>query len=463
MLTSQYITHLKSVINVYGSNGLIQLKINTDSRSFKNGESFVALDGENFDGFNYVEHVLKAGAVAVFYSHKAGRDQAMKNLIAENSNVLFVETKNTLSFIQELANVYILDWHQKNPNKKIISITGSNGKTTHKEMIYSLLSSLFPEKVLATKGNLNNHIGVPLTIFRLEDHHEIAIIEMGMNHPGEIGELCAIAHPEHGMITNIGSAHIEFMKSVENIFIEKSTLYKSVLENAKGNGMFVVNADDEYLARLEKSKGLSTYGEKNGDIKINIDQQKIFFNIFNQKVLITNKNIPEHHNLKNLAGTAILAMKLFPEKVQEIAHFASNYQQPSMNRSQWIDHIFLDAYNANPSSMRVSVDSFISVMKSKSVSLDDCYFVIGDMNELGEFAPSLHQEIAGHLKSCGIKNITFLGRYREFYQKGFSDPTSSYLTKEEFTNEWRVVRKKYKYLFVKASRSLQLESLMSIV
>ena len=463
MLSSQYISHMKSVTEIFGSKSTIPLMINTDSRSFKNGETFVALDGENFDGFNYVDQVLQTDARAIVFTKKTDRNVIVQKLSETYPNVLFVETTHSLTFIQELASLYIKDWRNKNPNRKIISITGSNGKTTHKEMIYSLLGSLFPGKVLATKGNLNNHIGVPLTIFRLEDHHDIAIIEMGMNHPGEIGELCAIAHPEHGMITNIGSAHIEFMKSVENIFIEKGTLYKTVLENAKGEGMFVVNADDEYLARLEKSTGLTTYGERKGDVKINIDQQKISFNIFNQKVLITNINIPEHHNLKNLAGTAILAMKLFPDNIQKIAEFASNYQQPSMNRSQWNENIFLDAYNANPSSMRVSVDSFISVMKSKNVSLDDCYFIIGDMNELGEFAPSLHQEIASHLKGCGIKNITFLGRYREFYKKGFSNPTSSYLTKEEFTNEWREVRKKYKYLFVKASRSLQLESLMSIV
>ena len=180
-------------------------------------------------------------------------------------------------------------------------------------------------------------------------------------------------------------------------------------------------------------------------------------------MLITNNNILEHHNLKNLAGTAILAIKLFPEKVQEIAKAASQYQQPSMNRSQWIENIFLDAYNANPSSMKVSVDSFVNVMKTKNVSLDDCYFVLGDMNELGDFAPRLHKEIAEHLKSCGIKYVTFIGRYRQCYLDGFSDPTSSYATKEEFHQEWKKVRSTYKYLFVKASRSLQLETLMSIV
>ena len=463
MLSTRFFSKLSTITKLYGPQSEIELVVNTDSRTFKNGETFVALHGENFDGFSYVEQVLKNGAKAVIFSSKAGRVEIVQTLSKNYPNVLFVETRDSLACIQELASHYIIEWRSQNANRKIISITGSNGKTTHKEMLFSLISSLFPNEILATKGNLNNHIGVPLTIFRLENIHQVAIIEMGMNHPGEIGELCAIAHPEHGMITNIGSAHIEFMHSIDNIYKEKKTLYDEVLKNVKGNGMFVVNADDEYLARLEKSTGLTTYGEKNGDIKITISGAQISFNIFNQSVLITNNNILEHHNLKNLAGTAILAIKLFPEKVQEIAKAASQYQQPSMNRSQWIENIFLDAYNANPSSMKVSVDSFVNVMKTKNVSLDDCYFVLGDMNELGDFAPRLHKEIAEHLKSCGIKNVTFIGRYRQFYLDGFSDPTSSYATKEEFHQEWKKVRSTYKYLFVKASRSLQLESLMSIV
>jgi UDP-N-acetylmuramoyl-tripeptide--D-alanyl-D-alanine ligase len=463
MLSSLMLKKLPSVIKIQGSLKEIELKINTDSRTFKSGETFVALDGENFDGFSYVDQVLNLGARGVVFTHKKGRDQVIQKMAEAFPETLFVETQNSLKCIQELASQYILDWRSKKADRKIIGITGSNGKTTHKEMLSSILSSIFQKKVLATRGNLNNHIGVPLTIFGLNEDHEIAIIEMGMNHPGEINELCDIAHPEHGMITNIGSAHIEFMQTIDNIFQEKASLYRAVLQNAKSEGMFVVNADDKHLVRLEKSQGLSTYGELLGDIKIQIDNQKISFNINHHEVLITNENILEHHNLKNLAGTAILAIKLFPNKISEIVLAASNYQQPSMNRSQWIENIFLDAYNANPSSMRVSINSFVNVMKSKSVSLDDCYFVLGDMNELGSFAQELHREIAEHLASLGIKNVSFIGRYKDFYLEGFHDPLSSYLLKEDFHEEWKSIRKKYKFVFVKASRSLQLESLMSIV
>lgn len=463
MLSSRFFSKMSSIVKITGPSLEIELKINTDSRSFKSDETFVALFGENFDGFNYVEQVLKIGAKAIVYTEKAGRDEIVQALSKNFPQVQFVAATDSLKFIQELASLYILDWRSKKAERKIVGITGSNGKTTHKEMLSSLLNALFKDQVLATKGNLNNHIGVPLTIFGLKDHHEIAIIEMGMNHQGEIEELCNIAHPEHGMITNIGAAHIEFMHSMENILHEKASLYRAVLKNANGKGMFVVNADDEYLIRLEKSAGLTTYGEKNGDIKIKIHDQKIHFHIFDQEMLITNKNIPEHHNLKNLAGTAILAMKLFPHKKEEIANAASEYSQPSMNRSQWIGNIFLDAYNANPSSMRVSIDSFVDIMKKKDVSLDDCYFVLGDMNELGTFAEKFHREIAEHVKSLSLKNVTFIGRYKDFYLQGFPDPKSSYLKKEDFHEEWKQVRKSFKFIFVKASRSLQLESLMSIV
>ncbi|MDO9181611.1 MAG: Mur ligase family protein, partial [Bacteriovorax sp.] len=310
MLSSKLLALIPSKTKTFGPNGDFKLIINTDSRSFKKAETFVALSGDNFDGFNYVEQVARAGASAIIYSQKDGRDEIIQSFLVKYPNTLFVETIDALKCIQQLAELSILDWRSKKSDRKIIGITGSNGKTTHKEMIFSLLNTLMPNQVLATKGNLNNHIGVPLTIFGLEEKHEVAIIEMGMNHPGEIQELCSIAHPEHGMITNIGSAHIEFMNSMDNIFKEKASLYQAILENAKGNGMFVVNADDVYLIQLEKSKGLTTYGESFGDIKIQIKSnsydQQISFNINGQKVLITNNNILEHHNLKNLAGTAIL-------------------------------------------------------------------------------------------------------------------------------------------------------------
>ena len=467
MVSSKLLLKLKSVktmASVFDHKSReFELKINTDSRSFAAGETFVALVGENFDAYNYIEGVLSLDAKVVVINSTPEREELLPTLACFYPKTLFITVTDTLLFLQELATNHMKEWKKAGKDRKVIGVTGSNGKTTHKEMIYFLLNSILPGKVLATKGNLNNHIGVPLTVFKLTKKHKVAIIEMGMNHAGEIKVLCDIAMPEHGMITNIGAAHIEFLKTMEGIFKEKGTLYDSVVKNMKGKGSFVVNADDSYLAKLKKTKGLVTYGEKNGDIKIAIDGDIITFHISGKSVLINNKNIFEHHNLKNLAGTTILAMSLFPKKIKELTAAASRYEQPSMNRSQWIGNIFLDAYNANPSSMRVSLDSFVTVMKNKGVALDECYFVLGDMNELGDHAPALHKEIAEHVKALGIKNVSFIGRYREFYLNGYANPVSHYLTKEEFYPEWKELRKKYKFVFVKASRSLQLETLMNII
>lgn len=462
MLNSSLFKQLKSIKSIKNDH-VFDLKINTDSRTFKEGETFVGLVGENFDGFDYVVSVIEKKPKAIVYHSKADREVIVFALTEKYPEIVFIEVTDTLEFLQELATVHIQEWRSRSPDRKIIGITGSNGKTTHKEMIFYLLSSLHPGKVLATKGNLNNHIGVPKTIFDITEEHEIAVIEMGMNHSGEIQALCDIAFPEHGIITNIGAAHIEFLKSMDNIFKEKGTLYENVLKNSKGKGVFVVNGDDEYLSRLPKSEGLLTYGEKQGDVKIKISGPEIRFALDGKEMLITNNNISEHHNLKNLVGTALFAMRLFPGHEEKILKFASNYEQPSMNRSQWMGNVFLDAYNANPSSMRVSLDSFVTVMKNKNIALEDCYFVLGDMNELGEFAREMHKEIAQHVKNLGIKNVSFIGRYRDFYLEGFSSPTSSFLKKEEFHNDWQTIRKNYKFIFVKASRSLQLETLMSIV
>lgn len=467
MVSSKLLFKLKSIKSI--ASGFdpkkkdFELKINTDSRTFKAQETFVALAGESFDGFNYLESVLNQEAKVVVIAHSQERAELIEMLSVLYPKTLFITVSDTLEFLQELAREHILSWKKSDKDKMIIGVTGSNGKTTHKEMIYFLLNEVIPGKVLATKGNFNNHIGVPLTVFRLNKKHKVAIVEMGMNHSGEIKVLCDIALPEHGMITNIGAAHIEFLKTMENIFKEKATLYEAVVKNSKGKGVFVVNQDDAYLSQLKKTAGLTTYGEKNGDIKVNIEGCEIVFNIEKESVLISNKNIYEHHNLKNLAGTAIFAMKLFPKKIKLIAKAASKYEQPSMNRSQWINNIFLDAYNANPSSMKVSLDSFVTIMKKKNISLDDCYFVLGDMNELGDHAPKMHEEIAKHVQDLGIKNITFIGRYREHYLKGHANPKSHFQTKEEFHKDWIEIRKNFKFIFIKASRSLELETLINIV
>ncbi len=456
--------HLDDITTVIFSNikTSLDLKINTDSRSFSSGETFVALVGENFDGFNYIEDVLKLQPACVVFEEKEERREKVLAWQTVYPEVYFVSVTDTLKFLQELASLHIKEWREFKSNRKVIGITGSNGKTTHKEMLKHILSKILDDRVLATKGNLNNHIGVPLTIFNLNNEHDAAIIEMGMNHQGEIEDLCNIVNPEHGLITNVGPAHIEFMKSVENIFVEKSALYKAVLINSSGEGMFVINADDEHLNLLEKSNGLTRFGEVNGDVKVKINIPNISFNFNSKDYSFRNVNIQEKYNLKNLVGVTLLAMKLYPDKIDEILSAAESYTQPNMNRSIWAENIFLDAYNANPASMKTSLNSFFETIKNKNISLDDCYFVLGDMNELGDFSEKFHGEIGKYLQDNGVKNVCFIGRFRDFYLKTYTSFAHSFLTKDEFKEQWMIARKKYKYIFIKASRSLQLETLLNI-
>lgn len=466
MISSKYINNLASIVDVYSQSLDIKsgfnLDINTDSRTIKKGQTFVALKGENFDAYNYLEQVLESGAKCVVVEANNKRLDEVSILSLLYPNVCFVLVTSTLDFIQELAREHIKQWKKNKKSRVVIGVTGSNGKTTHKEMISALMNVVFPKKVLATKGNLNNHIGVPLTIFNLTEKHEVAIIEMGMSGFGEIKELCDIALPTAGMITNIGPAHIEFLKTVENIFLEKAALYDSVVSNTKGKGVFVVNNDDPYLAKLKRTPGLTFFGENSADVLVELDGQEITIHIDREVLRFSNTNLLETHNLKNLAGTITLAIKLFPSHTKKLVKAASEYKQPSMNRSEWIENIFLDAYNANPSSMKTSINSFIKVMDNKGINLKDCFFVVGDMNELGEFAESMHKEIAEHMESSGINNVAFIGRYKDFYKKGYTKEAMAFGSKEEFIKDWKKIKKKYKFIFIKASRSLKLETLLNI-
>lgn len=442
-----------------GSDLKESFRVSTDSRTIQNGDMFIGLVGDKFDGFSYAEEVIKKGAIAVVFEARPNR--SAKKLIHEYPNVTFIETENTLDFLQELAREHKRAWENLG-GKTTIGLTGSNGKTTHKEMLKHILSCAFPGKVHATKGNLNNHIGVPLTLFELNESYDVVIVEMGMNHRHEILPLCKIAEPSHGLITNIGQAHIGFLGSMENIFFEKSDLYRYVMAKTEGMGNFVVNADDKYLRLLGPHTGLLTFSESNlGNVQVKFIGQTMKFNYRGKNVEITNHKVLESYNLRNLCAATLLSLKIFPDKFDEIVKASATYEQPSMNRSEWIGNVFLDAYNANPSSMRTSLESFIKIMKEKNVSLDECFFILGDMNELGDFAEKYHAEMADFAERSGLKNITFVGRYKDFYLKGYPRALGGYTEKEDLLKDFPDFKTKYKWVFIKGSRSVKLEQLIS--
>lgn len=448
--------------------GIIQTnsyRICTDSRTYKSGEVFVALKGDSFDGFNFIQSILKNDCPVIIYTYSEQNVQQIRQWATDYYLTCFIGVTDTVLYLQQMSHLHIKNWLEQKPTRKIIGITGSNGKTTHKEMLFHFLQAIAPGKVTATQGNLNNHIGVPLTLSMVDNDHDYAIVEMGSNHPGEIPHLARFSLPNSGLITNVGSAHIEFFQSEENIFKEKGALYRVVTENTEGKGAFVICADDKFLNLLPSSQGLITFGENKGDLKVKCEETSIEIFYPGHSVLLQNNFITGRYNFKNMACAFILANQLIPGHEKELVQAATQFE-PRKNRASWIEQknqvFFLDAYNANPSSMKASLNAFCESLARKQVSLAQCLFVLGDMNELGEQAPQLHKEIGQLLEQLGAQHVTFIGRYNAYYREGFRKECSFFAKREDFNQKWPELRQKYGFFFLKASRSLQLESLLDI-
>ncbi len=465
MFNLQLIESIKSIDSLVIKRLDKKTKLSTDSRSYTSGYLFIALKGENFDGFRYAKQVLDKGCPLIVYTNTKTNNILADKLKEEFKDTTFIATDSTLSFLQELASLRIRQWQKLNKTKRTIGITGSNGKTTNKEMLFHLLNSIFPNKVHCTRGNFNNHIGVPLTILDLEDHHDISIVEMGTNHMGEISVLCDIANPDSGLITNIGDAHLEFFKSRENIFKEKSSLFEYIKKINNKSSKFIINNSDEFLSKL-KSKFSVTIGDENSDHVFSYSNSEAIIKGKSNSVTLKNDKMNERFNFFNLALTFLLCYELFPEKKEMLISAANNFELPKNNRSQWITRnnktIYLDAYNANPSSMKSSLDSYSQYLKENSIVPEKVYFIIGDMNELGDLAKEMHQDITKKLISIGAKNIAFVGKYSSYYGKGHENEYDIFESKEELLKNWPKILNKAEYFFIKASRSLQLESLIDI-
>jgi len=441
------------------------VKLSTDSRSYISGQLFIALRGENFDGFAYAEQILEKECPCIVYT-KNEKNQANAKVLQEKyTKTVFISVASTLDFLQELASVRVRQWQKLSNEKVTIGITGSNGKTTNKEMLCHLLDEANKGKVHCTKGNFNNHIGVPLTILDIEDSHDVSIVEMGTNHMGEIQVLCDIANPKYGLITNIGDAHLEFFKTRENIFKEKSSLFHSIKKMDSDESVFILNMDDEYLKTLE-SKNVIGLGENEGDYIFKYANSEASLSGKDQSFKIVNETMSEKFNFFNLSLTFLLALGIYPNKKTELLEAATSFRLPNNNRSQWIlknnKNIYLDAYNANPSSMKSSLESFVQNVQENDVDLNEVTFILGDMNELGNLAEEMHGEIAKKLMNYGATNVVFVGRYAKYYESAFSANCDVFLEKEDLIQKWPSILDKSQYFFIKASRSLQLESLIDI-
>ena len=406
--------------------------VSIDSRDNLEEKIFFALKGEHFNGNEYAKQALDKGAKAVVIDDE--------NYILPQKNCFLVE--DVLTELQNLSNLY-----RKTLNIPFIGITGTNGKTTTKELMYSILKTKY--KTASTKGNFNNHIGVPLTILSVKKEDEIAIIEMGANHQGEIKALCEIAEPDYGIITNIGKAHLEGFKSFQNLIQTKAELYNYL---QKRKGMLFVNQDDELLMELAKNAKKTSYSfmDKHANIFASQAKANPFLSIMWEGKEIQSQLIGEYNKYNVLAAIAVA--EFFAVDASAIIS-ALQFYMPQNNRSQLINTkdntLIMDAYNANPSSMSLAIENFYSMNK------EDKMLVLGDMFELGKDAVNEHQAIINLLEEKEFKQVFLVGNLFHSIKHNYK----SFKTTKEAKDFFEFQHIKGKTILIKASRGMKLESL----
>jgi UDP-N-acetylmuramoyl-tripeptide--D-alanyl-D-alanine ligase len=420
----------------------------TDTRNVQANAIFFALKGDNFNGNKFAEQALNAGcSFAVIDEEHYKKDE--RYLLVEDA----------LIALQQLAN-----YHRKQLNIPIIGITGSNGKTTTKELINAVLSQKY--KVLATKGNLNNHIGVPLTLLSITAADEIAIIEMGANHQGEIAFLSSIAEPTLGIITNIGKAHLEGFGGIEGVKKGKGELFQFITAT---KGKLMVHADDEVLIDLAATTEKITYGTKKlydivGAMIENKNAEFISFqwatrynaaSIKKSEVIAT--QLVGIYNYYNLLCAACVGNYF---KVEDVAinNALTNYA-PSNNRSQLQktahNTLILDYYNANPSSMQLAIENFASLPATNKM------VILGDMLELGDDSTKEHDAIIDLLQEKEITNVVLVGPF--FMTAGKKVNATTFHTSAEAVEYLKQHPTKDTTILIKGSRGIQLEKVVAVL
>lgn len=415
------------------------LQIQTDTRALAEGQIFFALKGPNFNGNKFASKALELGAAAVVVDEETGID---------DERVFQVE--DVLSALQALAL-----HHRKQFSIPFIAITGSNGKTTTKELIHAVLSSTY--KTYTTKGNLNNHIGVPLTILSIKADAEMALIEMGANHQKEIESYCKIALPTHGIINNCGKAHLEGFGGIEGIRKGKGELFDFL---ASSQGKAIINSDLDYLLPMSKSiEHVLYYGNKLGKLKTTVIKSEPFLLLEVENEAWGKLNIQTQlvgaYNKPNVEAAIAVGIE-FGIQIQKIKEAIENYQ-PENARSQMItmgsNNIILDAYNANPSSMQVAIENF-SDQPSKNK-----YLFLGAMMELGEYSIKEHENIISLLVEKKLQNTVLVGGdfgkiNHPFIYFECVDMASDWLKNNQIENA---------LILIKGSRSTKMEKILELL
>ena len=409
----------------------------TDTRKVEKGNIFIALKGDNFNGNEFADQAQKGGALACIV------DEA--TFAQPDQNIFLVE--NGLKFLQELAH-----YHRTHLNIPIIGLTGSNGKTTTKELMAACLEVKY--KVAYTIGNFNNHIGVPLTILGMNASHEMGVIEMGANHLGEIEELCQIANPNYGYITNFGKAHLEGFGSEEGVIIAKSELYQFL---EKTNGTAFINVDDPI--QVDKTKNLTSISfsfKENADYIFKRTSQNGLASI-----QYINTSLPTHlsgnYNEPNIAAAASIALH-FGVSAIEIQKALASYH-PNLNRSQEIEKdgrkILLDAYNANPTSMEAALRNFATLEGTKTV-------ILGDMFELGETSDQEHHHIAKLATELKFEQIILIGHMFQ-HVKLVHPNIHQFRSRDVFMEHMKQHKIDTGRILIKGSRGMALEKVVDFI
>lgn len=417
----------------------------TDSRKVEPGCLFFALKGERFNGNEFAAQAIENGAAF------AVTDETIAN--PHGRSILVDDVLHTL---QQLAT-----HHRRQFNIPVLAITGSNGKTTTKELVSAVLASHYPAHF--TRGNLNNHIGVPLTLLAMPERTEIAIVEMGANHPGEIDFLCRIAEPTHGLITNVGKAHLEGFGGFEGVKRTKSELYRYLAER---NGLVFINADEPYLSELAEGNKLKLFYHRSDapdashvpfEVKSVSDEPFLEVAFLSEKgeLVSAKSRLVGRYNFDNLM-TAVAVGKYFKVPAEKIVSAIEGYI-PSNNRSQLLtlgsNTFILDAYNANPTSMAHALSSFSKMPAKSKVA------ILGAMKELGGYSDEEHEKTAEYAASLHLDQCVLVGEeFREAATRHgalFFENTAQLCTwfqREMFSNT---------YFLIKGSRSIGLEQMLA--
>lgn len=408
--------------------------ISTDTRTIQKDNLYFSLSGLNFNGNKFAKEALEKGASYAI----------IDDIKFNNNKTILVDS--VLDTLQKLAN-----YHRKELNIPIIALTGSNGKTTTKELIKSVLSQKY--QISATIGNLNNHIGVPLTLLTMNTKTEIGIVEMGANNFNEIKLLANIAEPDYGYITNFGKAHLEGFKSIEGVIKAKSELYEYLRINKK---YAFINIDDQNQVKQSKNISAITFSqEKESNTTItHIDNNSTV--TLNYKGKIIKSTLVGDYNFNNVAA-AICIGDFFKVPLTGIINAIETYT-PNNNRSQVIhknsNKIILDAYNANPTSMKAALESF------NKIKCPNKTIFIGDMFELGETSNKEHQVIVDYIESLDIDNINIIGE--NFKKTKHHKKTKSFIDYKEVSEHFNI-NLSDSIILIKGSRGMALERILDLL